>query len=184
MQSEKFILNRVKDCSKKSYIREHRIIRGNKYIHIGKNVVIAQYSRIVCIDSMGGEKYKPNLVIGDNARIGLNFTAFSSGNLIIEENALIASNVLITDMNHGMIPEHPLGYALQPYLVKDVHIGKNVWIGQNVVILPGVTIGDWAIIGAGSIVNRDVPSYCIVAGNPARIVKQYNKIEKEWKKVF
>jgi galactoside O-acetyltransferase len=60
-------------------------------------------------------------------------------------------------------------------LRKPVIIGKRVWIGFNAIVLKGVTIGEGAVIGAGSVVTRDVPPYCIVAGNPARIVREMDK---------
>ena len=63
---------------------------------------------------------------------------------------------------------------------KGVTIGNGVWIGNNVVILGGVNIGDKAIIGAGSVVTHDVPAYSIAAGNPARIIKTYDKENNCW----
>ncbi|WP_285946812.1 CatB-related O-acetyltransferase, partial [Thomasclavelia cocleata] len=53
-----------------------------------------------------------------------------------------------------------------------VVIGDNVWIGANVTILPGVTIGDYVVVAAGSVVTKDVPAYCVVGGNPARVIKK------------
>ena len=55
---------------------------------------------------------------------------------------------------------------------KPVHIGNHVWIGRGVIILKGVTIGDGAIVGAGSVVTRDVPPGCLVAGNPAKVIRE------------
>lgn len=55
---------------------------------------------------------------------------------------------------------------------KPVHIGKNVWIGSNSTVLPGITIGENAVVGAGSVVTKDVPPMTVVAGNPARIIKE------------
>ena len=60
----------------------------------------------------------------------------------------------------------------RPVRVDPVAIGRNVWIGRNAVVLPGVTIGDHAVVGAGAIVTKDVPARAIVAGNPARIVRE------------
>jgi len=64
-----------------------------------------------------------------------------------------------------------------------VHIGKNVWIGESVCVLPGVTIGDGAVIGAGSVVTRDIPAQCVAAGNPARVIRQWDNATHEWKRV-
>ena len=57
-------------------------------------------------------------------------------------------------------------------MIRDTVVGNDVWIGQNVTVLPGVHIGDGAIIGANSVVARDIPPYCIAAGNPCRVIKK------------
>ena len=84
--------------------------------------------------------------------------------------------VTITDNSHGETDYETL--KMQPILRKlyskgAVKIGDNVWIGDKVTILPNVTIGNGAIIAANAVVTRDIPPYSIVAGNPARIIKQY-----------
>ena len=58
-------------------------------------------------------------------------------------------------------------------------MGNNVWIGANVTILPGVTIGDDTVIGAGSVVNRDIPSGVVAAGNPCRVIRKITEADKE-----
>ena len=95
----------------------------------------------------------------------------------------MASRVFISDTNHGeysgleqsLPSEAPNGRKL---IYKNVIIGNNVWIGENVVVLPGVKIGNGVIIGAGAIVTKNIPDNCIVAGNPARIIKRYSEINK------
>lgn len=116
---------------------------------------------------------EPSISIGDHTFIGHGAT-FSVGKAItIGRSCLIAGGVHVTD-NDG----HPLNYLdrmknLPPRMedVKEVQIGNNVWIGNYAIILKGVTVGDRAIVGAGSVVTRDVPPDVVVAGNPARVVK-------------
>jgi galactoside O-acetyltransferase len=70
---------------------------------------------------------------------------------------------------------HPVSPRLRKYKIqrnKQIHIGKNVWLGAGAIILPGVTIGDNSIVGAGSVVTKDVPANVIVVGNPARVLRQ------------
>ena len=90
------------------------------------------------------------------------------GKIIIGENVWIAQNVGIITENHN--PRNPDEH-LAP---RDVIIGDSCWIGMNAVILPGVVLGPHTTVGAGSIVTHSFPGYCIIAGNPAKIIKKIN----------
>ena len=88
------------------------------------------------------------------------------GGVYIGENSLIGHNVVIATLNHDFDPYHRGDIHPKP-----IHIGKRVWIGSGSIILPGVTIGDNSIVGAGSVVTKDVPANTIYAGNPAKFIK-------------
>lgn len=112
------------------------------------------------------------LIIGDNVGIS-GSTICATENVSIGDNVLIGSGCLITDSD-----AHPLDWRdrrenrNENTLRGPVNIGNDVFIGARCIILKGVTIGDRAIIGAGSVVTCDVPPDCIVAGNPAKVVKR------------
>lgn len=98
----------------------------------------------------------------------------------IEQNVLMASYISIMGHNHGTDPECEDGYGGQPLVSKPILIKSGAWIGERVCILPGVTIGRKSIIGAGAVVTKDVPDYCIAGGNPARVIKKYDFDTKQW----
>lgn len=110
-----------------------------------------------------------DIEIGDRSEIGLN--AFLNRDVKIGREVLMGQNVTILTTNHEFEdPDTPIHYqgtrARRP-----VRIGDDVWIGANSILLPGVTVGDRAVIGAGSVVTRDVPALAIVAGNPAHVIR-------------
>lgn len=88
------------------------------------------------------------------------------GGIYIGDGALIGHNVVIATLNHDFAPEKRRGMYPKP-----VNVGKNVWIGSNSTICPGVTIGDNAVIGAGSVVTKDVPENMVAVGVPAKVIK-------------
>ena len=106
--------------------------------------------------------------IGDNSGIGVNCTIKRAK---IGNNVMIGPDVVFVTQNHRIDdPEKPLqgqGYTIDP----PIEIGDNVWIGTRAIILPGKKIGKNAVIGAGSVVTKDVPDYAVFAGNPAKLIR-------------
>lgn len=153
------------------------IVHSGRGFHIGKNVRLGRFCRLSCYETVNG---LPKITIDDNCYIGDHFSIMAGGDITIGKHTLIASYVAIISENHGMDPEAGLKYGLQPLIGKAVNIGKNCWIGEKVIIMPGVSIGDWCILAAGAVVTKNIPSYSIVAGNPARIIKTYNFERHEW----
>ena len=107
-----------------------------------------------------------NITIGKNVFINACCKFQDQGGISIDDGCLIGHNVTIATINHDFNPKNRIAMEVKP-----VKIGKNVWIGSNSTILPGITIEDGAIIGAGSVVTKDVAKNTIVAGNPAKIKK-------------
>ena len=155
--------------------------KNSKSVFIGNNVEILPNSRIQLYPEKSGKN--PKITIGDCCYIGYNFSMLAGDDITIKNNVLIASNVLISSENHGTDPESDIPYSGQPLLSAPVFIGEGCWIGERVMILPGVTIGKKCIIGAASVVTKDVPDYCIALGSPAKVVKKYNFETHEWERV-
>ena len=107
------------------------------------------------------------LVIGDRAFINYGVDIAATGLVAIGADCLIGTHVSIIDNAFHDVVDRQQVPAPQPVIV-----GDNVWIGNRAIILPGVTIGDGAVVGAGSVVTRDVPARTVVAGNPARVVRE------------
>lgn len=108
------------------------------------------------------------LKIGDNVFINSNCLAMARGGITIDDDVMLAANVQLLSNNHDE-------YNRNIVLCKPIHIKKGAWIGAGASILPGVTIGEYAIVGAGTIVTKDVGDYEVAVGVPAKIVKTLDK---------
>jgi lipopolysaccharide O-acetyltransferase len=164
-------------------------IRGKKNIVFGKHLTTGYYCRLETY-SIIPSPTPPHLHIGKCVQINdfVHITATKS--VIIGDNVLIASKVFISDSLHGSykgdeLDSYPLIPPQKRYLSSSpVFIDENVWIGESVSILPGVRIGKGVIIGSNSVVTKNIPDYCIAAGNPARIIKRYNFNTNHWEKII
>ncbi len=161
-------------------IRRPFYIRGKKSFIFGSGLTTGH----ACRFDLDGTKQ--TLFIGKNCEIGDNVHIVAHQKVTIGENCLMASKIFISDTNHGTYdnsdPHSDPNTAPNDrrLVTKPISIGNNVWIGENVVVLLGVTIGDGCIIGANSVVNRDIPAGTIAAGSPARVIKTYDYCNKKW----
>lgn len=144
----------------------------------GENIQIGKHTRIfknVIIASHPSNDYKSNIIIGDGCCLGESTHITCSNSIEIGDNLLTGRRVTITDNSHGLSSFTDME---KPPLLRQINskggikIGNNVWIGDNAIILPGVEIGDSCIIGANCVVTKSIPSFCVVAGNPSKIVKE------------
>ncbi|ASZ13134.1 MULTISPECIES: DapH/DapD/GlmU-related protein [Chitinophaga] len=120
------------------------------------------------------------VTIGDHVRVGIGNVII--GPVTIGNHVIMAQNIVVSALNHGYTDPHtPI--SLQPCTTGEIVIGEDSWIGANAVITAGVHIGKHAVVAGGSVVTKDVPPYTIVAGNPARIIKQYNPDTQTWDRV-
>ena len=108
-----------------------------------------------------------NIVVGKGVFINTGCHFQDQGGITLGDGTFLGNNVVLTTMNHDFDPEKRRTTYPAPIV-----IGKNVWIGSSVTVVPGVYIGDGAIVAAGSVVTRDVPPNTIVAGVPARVLRE------------
>jgi acetyltransferase-like isoleucine patch superfamily enzyme len=157
------------------------IIRGMSKIDLfpfnnftlGKHTVIEHFSTVN--NGVG------DVTIGEYSFIGTSNVII--GPVIIGNRVMTAQNVVISGMNHSY-KDVDLPPTIQPVTTSQITIADNVWIGANCVIIPGISIGHHSVIGAGSVVTKDIPDYCVAVGNPARLVKRYNHETKLWDKLY
>lgn len=152
-----------------------------------ENIVIGKH----CV--MGGSciaLYGGKISIGNNVYIGPGTSLQAKESITVGDNVIIANNVILLDNNnHPTSPEMRLKMSACEDFIHDelwswkyaesapVVIEENVWVGRDARILKGVTVGKGSIVALGAVVTKDVPAYCVVAGNPARVVKELPKPE-------
>ena len=165
-------------CGNNSKIFYPYLLGEKEKLFLGKDSTILANSRLQSFSNYGITAKQ--IKIGNNCYIGFNFSCLNASSIVIGNNVLIASNVLITSLNHGVDPESEIPYMNQNLTSSPVEIGDNCWIGEKVVILPGVKIGKYSVIGAGSIVTKSIPDYSMAVGNPAKVIKKYNFDKHCW----
>lgn len=126
----------------------------------GKNCVVEQ--PLFCT-------YGYNTTVGDNFFLNVNGKLMDSGKITIGNNVFIAPNVCIITEEHAMDVEQRI-QGLE--YTHPVTIGDNVWICAGALVLPGVTIGEGSVIGAGSVVTKDIPAHCLAVGNPCKVIQK------------
>lgn len=112
---------------------------------------------------------------GKNVYANFNLTMVDDGHIYVGDYTMFAPGVIVATAGHPILPE--LRETVYQYNMP-VHIGKNCWIGAGAIILPGVTIGDQVVVGAGSVVTKDLPSNVVAVGNPCRVIREINEHDR------
>lgn len=118
-----------------------------------------------------------NVHFGNGVYANFNLTMVDDCDIFVGNNVMFGPNVTVSAGTH---PIHPELRSKQAQYNIPIHIGNNVWIGANSVILPGVNIGDNSVIGAGSIVTKDIPSNVVAVGNPCRVLREINENDMKY----
>ena len=118
-----------------------------------------------------------NVHFGKGVYANFNLTLVDDTHIYVGDYTMLGPNVVLATAGHPILPElRPLAYQYN----MPVNIGKNCWLGAGVVVLPGVTIGDNTVIGAGSIVTKDIPANVVAVGNPCRVLREISEYDKEY----
>ncbi|MGB3316946.1 MAG: acyltransferase [Albidovulum sp.] len=154
----------------RAYAHALKIVNYFNYTHVAelRHATRTGEQRISPMASFANGR---NIVLGNRVNIGAHTSIWAgpgTARIVLGDDVLIGPSVMITAATYryndgGPVSEQTMDEA-------DIIIGRDVWLGYGAVVLAGVTIGDGAIIGAGSVVKRDVPAFAIVAGNPAKVV--------------
>ena len=114
---------------------------------------------------------------GNNVYANFNLTLVDDTDIYIGDSVMLGPNVVLATAGHPVDPElRRLVYQFN----QPIHIGNNVWLGAGVIVLPGVTIGDNSVVGAGSVVTKDIPANVVAVGNPCRILREINEHDREY----
>lgn len=149
-----------------SEVEKRQKILKELFDNIGENVWIEPDFRC---------EFGKNISIGNDVYINFGCIILDCAEVTIGDNTLIGPNIGIYAVNHAINAEDRINGGC---FGKPVHIGKRVWLGGDVKIMAGVTIGDESIIGAGSIVTRDIPSGVIAAGNTCKVIREITDSDK------
>lgn len=147
-----------------------QVLFNEHAIHIGEDVIIGPNCSLTVGMAPGQELIADRmLTIGDRCSIGRGCSIAAHFGIVIEDDVYLAPNVFITDQNHGnAVDGIPIGRQTQPE--SPVTIGARSWLATGVVVTPGVRIGSGVMIGANSVVTRDIPDGSVAAGAPARVI--------------
>ncbi len=154
-------------------------LEGAKNIHIGARAYINSRGWLACLPLTGDAQC--SLRIGEGTYVGRFCHFYATSRIEIGKKVLIADKVYLSDNLHGYkdirvaVIDQPVE-QLAPVIIKD-----GAWLGENVCVV-GASVGINSVIGANSVVTRDIPDYCVAAGAPAIIIKRYDHDKKEWRK--
>lgn len=141
----------------------------NMFAEIGEDCYIEPPLR----SNWGGK----HVHFGKGVYANFNLTLVDDTHIYVGDYTMLGPNVVLATAGHPILPElRPLAYQYN----LPIHIGENCWLGAGVIVLPGVTIGKNSVIGAGSVVTKDIPENVVAVGNPCRVLREINEHDKEF----
>ena len=156
------------NTSKPSEVDRRRELMRRIFGSVGENVWINQPMTL----AVGA-----TVTIGAGTYINSGLTLIDDGPIAIGEGCLFGTNVTLCTTGHPIDPEARAQGGMYSF---PIAIGDGAWIGAGAIILPGITIGKYAVVGAGSVVTKDVPDYTVAAGNPCRVIRRIGERDREY----
>lgn len=175
---------RLASIGPRSVIFSPLLISGARHMHLGDRTVLRNHARLEIVRSPGAT-WQPELRIGNHVNIEQGVHIICQSSVVIEDHVSITPYCVIVDTYHPFDPPDTLpsiGRRL-PDRPTHVHIGEGSFIGAHTVILSDVRIGKGCVIGAGSVVSSDIPDYCVATGSPARVIKKFDPVSRQWQRV-
>ncbi len=165
---------KFKSMGKNCNFNKDSFILGEQFISIGNNFNSGIHFRIEAISKRNSQTFTPSIEIGDDVSFEDFCHVGCVKKIAIGSGTMIASRVYVSDHNHGEISKNDLKSipAKRPLFGEPINIGKNVWLGEGCCILPGVSLGNNVIVGANAVVTHSFPDNSVIAGAPARLIKQ------------
>jgi acetyltransferase-like isoleucine patch superfamily enzyme len=168
---------------RRSWMKKPDLIYGPRRIFIGNDVRIEKGAVLYAVKRYQEGAYEGHIRIGNGTFLNRQFNATSAVGIEIGEQVAFGTNVFVCDFDHGYT--EPGASRLTSALVSKggIRIGDRCWIGSNSYISSGVEIGSDCVIGANSVVTKSFPSFTVIAGSPARVVRKFDIESGDWKRV-
>lgn len=170
-----------KVLGKSCIIKNPLLLKNAHHITLKDRVIVRDHARLECIAYKGDQIFTPHLILEEGVSIEQRCHITAADELIVGKNTLISFDVSIQDTDHEY-QTLDIAIAQQTLHVKKTKIGENCFLGSGVKIQAGTILGKHCVVGANAVVKGEFPDYCVIVGIPAKIVKRYDFVTKEWKK--
>lgn len=169
-------------CGWKVVVQHNVQIRGARHIALHNNVSV-DANVILQTIQQPNDTASPKIILEDHVGISPNSLILAAHMVHLEKGVMVGPSCVIVDYDHAYSDVTQLIVDQSLTNIKPIHIKSGVWIGANSTICAGVTIGKNSVVGANSVVTKDIPDFSVALGAPARVVKKYNPKTKQWGKL-
>ena len=167
---------------RRSWLKKPDQIYGASRIFIADDVRIEKGAVLYAVRNYSGSNYEGHIIIGRGTFLNRYFNASSAVGIEIGEDVAFGSNVFLCDFDHSYTNPRA-GRIASPLVIKGpIKIGDRCWLGANVYVASGVELGEGCVVGANSVVTRSFPANTVLAGAPAKAIRQWNPETAQWQR--